>query len=334
MFGWKETNCIFCNEKSDFSYLDEWRRIFICPNCGVFIHYDGLNVYSWVNNENQKEYVNYPSYLYYHHIDRETHINVERNYIGEEKDFNYFKDSEKNQFKNIKYNIITSSVIKEFIPKTLQRKEELLLQDIYKKRDIVTDIAMYTINEILSASFVIRQKEFADNFIQYRKILLDLQADGYIEIFNDGCSQQFVKVRITTKGIKKVEEIEKGENNMSNTSSGNINNYGNMVLNSNVSGSIVGNGNTSTNFDYEGLKAVISQIEKIYESEESFSADAITQIASDIEEIKTAIQQQNQPVIQKCLNSIKGFVTNVSAGVIASGIWAKIQPFIQLIPGI
>lgn len=175
MFGWKENNCIFCNEKSDFVNLDEWRSIFICPNCGVFIYYGGMNILSWVNPDSQKEYVNYPSYLYYHHIDKETHRNAERNYIGEEKDFNYFKDSKTNQSKNIKYNVITPGIVNGFIPETLQSKEQLLLQDIYKKRDTITDIAEYTINEIQSAAFVIRQKDFADNYIQYRKLLLDLK---------------------------------------------------------------------------------------------------------------------------------------------------------------
>lgn len=330
MYGMNETTCIFCKEKSDFANIDEWHRIYICQNCGVFIYYDSLNVLSWLNSEEQKEFNNYASYLYYHHIDRDTHIKLERNYIGEEKDFNYFNKREENNSKNIKYNIITPYVVNSFIPKTLQHKELILLQNIYKKRNLVSDIAEYTINEIQSAAFVIRQKDFADNYIQYRKLLLDLKEDGYIEIFNDGCSQQCVKVRITTKGIKKIEE---GEKIMINTNSGTITNYGNMILNSNVNDSVVGNGNSVSNFDYQGLSAVLDEIEKIYKSESSFSEEVIIQITSDIEEMKTAIKQQNQPVIQKCLNSLKGFVTNVGAGIIASGIWTKIQPFIVQIPG-
>lgn len=113
-----------------------------------------------------------------------------------------------------------------------------------------------------------------------------------------------------------------------------INNYGNIVYKSNVTNSTIGDGNSISSFDYKGLSTVIAEIEKLYKSEESFSPETITQIASDIEEIKTAIQQQNQPIIQKCLNNIKGFVTNVGAGIIASGIWTKIQPFILQIPGV
>lgn len=323
-------NCVFCGEQSEVVNLDEWHRIYICPICGVFIYYDGWNVFSWLDSEQQKEYINFPSYLYYHYIDRETHVKKERNYIGDEKALKFHLETEPSSNENIKYNLITDDVVRDFIPKTLQEKEKQLLTDIYKKRDVVSDISEYTINQIQSAAFVIRQKDFADNYIQFKKLLLDLKDDKYIEIFNDGINQQFVKVKITTKGIK---YIEKGGKQMSNSNSGNITNYGNMVLNSNIHGSIIGDGNSSTNFDYHALNSVIAEIEKLYKSEESFSTEEINQIASDIDEIKIAIQQQNLPVIQKCLNSIKGFVTNVGAGIIASGIWAKIQPFIQQIPG-
>lgn len=331
MFGWKEMNCMVCGEVSDAVNLrDGWHRIYICPTCGTYIYYDGMNVYPCLDFKKQKEYINFPSYLYYHHIDRDTHMKQERNYIGTEKTLKYHLETEKSSSENIKYNLITNNVVREFIPKTLQEKEQMLLKDIYNKRDKVFDITEYTINEIESAAFVIRQDSFADNYIQYRKLLLDLKDDNYIEIFNDGNTQQFVKVRITTKGIKYVEE---GDKQMTNSNSRNITNYGNMVLNSNVQGSIIGDGNLSTNFDYQALKSVIDEIEKLYKKEESFSAEEINQIATDINEIKIAIQQQNLSVVQKCLNSIKGFVTNVSAGIIASGIWAKIQPFILQIPG-
>lgn len=323
-------NCVFCGEQSEVVNLDEWHRIYICPICGVFIYYDGWNVFSWLDSEQQKEYINFPSYLYYHYIDRETHVKKERNYIGDKKALKFHLETEPSSNKNIKYNLITDDVVRDFIPKTLQEKEKQLLTDIYKKKDVVSDITEYTINQIQSAAFVIRQKDFADNYIQFKKLLLDLKDDKYIEIFNDGINQQFVKVKITTKGIK---YIEKGGKQMSNSNSGNITNYGNMVLNSNIHGSIIGDGNSSTNFDYHALNSIIAEIEKLYKSEESFSTEEINQIASDIDEIKIAIQQQNLPVIQKCLNSIKGFVTNVGAGIIASGIWAKIQPFIQQIPG-
>ena len=310
--------------------LDLWHKIYICLNCGVYLYYEWLDAFSWLNSPEQKEYINFPSYLYYHHIDRETHVKKERNYIGEEKALKAHIENEKIDTENIKYNLITNEVVRDFLPKTLQEKEKFLLADIYKKRDVVSDITEYTINQIQSAAFVIRQKDFADNYIQFKKLLFDLNDDKYIEIINDGLSQHFVKVRITTKGIKYVEE---GDKQMSNSNSGNITNYGNMVLNSNVHGSIIGDGNSSTNFDYHALNSVITEIEKLYKSEESFSTEEINQIASDIDEIKIVIQQQNLPVIQKCLNSIKGFVTNVGAGIIASGIWAKIQPFIQQIPG-
>lgn len=331
MFGWKEMNCMVCGETSEALLLvDGWHRIYMCPTCGLYIYYDGMDVFSWLDSSEQKEYINFPSYLYYHHINRETHVKKERNYIGGEKALKFYLETEQSSSKNIKYNLITDNVVRKFIPKTLHEKERVLLTDIYNKRDKVSDITEYTINEIQSAAFVIRQDNFADNYHQYSNLLLDLKDENYIEILNDGNTQQFVKVRITTKGIKYVEE---GDNQMTNSNSGNITNYGNMVLNSNVQGSIIGNGNSSINFDYQALKTVIDEIEKLYKKEESFSAEEINQITADIDAIKIAIQQQNLPVIQKCLNSIKGFVANVSAGIIASGIWAKIQPFILQIPG-
>lgn len=331
MFGWKEMNCIVCGEVSEAVLLsDGFHRIYICPTCGTYIYYDGMNDFSWLDSSEQKEYINFPSYLYYHHIDRETHVKKERNYIGDEKALKFHLETEQSSNKNIKYNLITDNIVKEFIPKTLHQKEQMLLRDIYNKRDRVSDITEYTINEIESAAFVIRQQNFASNYYQYNNVLLDLKDEKFIEIINDGLSQHFVKVRITTKGIKYVEE---GDKKMTNSNSGNITNYGNMVLNSNVQGSIIGDGNSSTNFDYQTLKSIIDEIEKLYKNEESFSAEVINQITSDIDEIKIAIQQQNLPVIQKCLNSIKGFVTNVNAGIIASGIWTKIQPFLQQIPG-
>lgn len=331
MFGWKEMNCIVCGENSEtFLLVDGWHRIYMCPTCGLYIYYDGMDVYSWLDSSEQKEYINFPSYLYYHHIDREIHVKKERNYIGDEKALKFHLETEQDSSKNIKYNLVTDNVVREFIPKTLQEKEKMLLKDIYNKRDEVSDITEYTINEIESAAFVIRQQNFAGNYHQYSNLLLDLKDENFIEIINDGLSQQFVKVRITTKGIKYVEE---GDKQMTNSNSGNITNYGNMVLNSNVQGSIIGDGNSSTNFDYQALRSVIAEIEKLYKDEESFSTEEINQITSDIDEIKIAIQQQNLTVIQKCLNSIKGFVTNVGAGIIASGIWTKIQPFIQQIPG-
>lgn len=331
MFGWKEMNCIVCGELSEAVLLsDGFHRIYICPTCGTYIYYDGMNVFSWLDSSEQKEYINFPSYLYYHHIDRETHVKKERNYIGDEKALKFHLETEQSSNKNIRYNLITDNIVKEFIPKTLHQKEQMLLRDIYNKRDKVSDITEYTINEIESAAFVIRQQNFAGNYHQYSNVLLDLKDEKFIEIINDGLSQHFVKVRITTKGIKYVEE---GDKQMTNSNSGNITNYGNMVLNSNVQGSIIGDGNSSTNFDYQTLKSIIDEIEKLYKNEESFSAEEINQMALDIDEIKIAIQQQNLPVIQKCLNSIKGFVTNVGAGIIASGIWTKIQPFLQQLPG-
>ena len=129
MFGWKEMNCIVCGENSETFLLgDGWHRIYMCPTCGLYIYYDGMDVYSWLDSSEQKEYINFPSYLYYHHIDREIHVKKERNYIGDEKALKFHLETEQDSSKNIKYNLVTDNVVREFIPKTLQEKERMLLK--------------------------------------------------------------------------------------------------------------------------------------------------------------------------------------------------------------
>lgn len=336
MYGFNKGKCKFCGCADEYIFCNGFPNdsIHICSLCGIYTLNELTDIASLFLEKNDKNDVEklsaYASYFYYNKqtVEQYQH-NEKRKYVGSEESLNLFKRV--NDIPdNVSYSIVSDLVVESFIPKKINDKEFFFLKDIYNKRNSINNFTEYTIEQILSATFVIRQKDFADNYIQYNNFLSDLEESKYIEIFNDGHTQQFVKVRITTKGIKYVEE---GDKKMANSNSGTITNYGNMVLNSNVQSSIIGDGNSSTNFDYQALRSVIDEIEKLYKKEESFSLEEINQMASDIDEIKIAIQQQNLPVIQKCLNSIKGFVANVSAGIIASGIWAKIQPFILQIPG-
>lgn len=258
-------------------------------------------------------------------------MNTKKYFIGKEESLKLFKEIIYNRgtYKGT-FLLIDEERINSFYPNQLTQKEYYLLKDIYNRQEKATHISEYSINEIESAAFIIHRSCWETNYSQYMDLLNDLAEEQKIEIFDDGKSHQKVIIKLTTKGIKTVEE---GEKNMEKSNSGNITNYGNMVVNSNLTNSVIGNGNSSSNFDYQGLNTIIDEIEKVYKSESSFSKEAIDQISSDIEEIKNAIQKKNLPVIQKCLNNIKGFVTNVSAGIIASGIWTKIQPFIMQIPG-
>lgn len=326
MFGWKEMNCIVCGENSETFLLgDGWHRIYICPTCGLYIYYDGMDVYSWLDSSEQKEYINFPSYLYYHHIDREIHVKKERNYIGDEKALKFHLETEQDSSKNIKYNLVTDNVVREFIPKTLQEKERMLLKDIYNKRDKVSDITEYTINEIESAAFVIRQESFADNYIQYRKLLFDLKDDNYIEIFNDGHTQQFVKVRITTKGIKHIEE---GDKQMEEKSGNVFINTGTYVNSSSVVNSTIGNGISSTNFDYDGLRAILKQIS---ESLQKVDIESKQTIVENIEEANEYIETKDQKHLFSRLNTISTLIQTCGAIPAVIELGKMIQPYITQI---
>ncbi len=330
----EKEECIFCKNLlyRKLPFGDFYNHsIYDCPLCGIYVlcfeEYDEL----FINSEDYIDKSNIASYLYYNKIDKDLHKSKIRNYIGTTKSLPYFQKSNGTSFSG-KYTIIDKNFVANLRIKHLSEKESVLLKEIYKNREPSSDICVFTIPEIESAAFVIKTNlnVWENNYEQYMKILKSLESDGKIQILDDGKNHQQVIIKILTKGIKLIEE---GDKNMSNSNSSNITNYGNMVLNSSVHNSIIGNGNSSTNFDYQALSSVISEIEKLYKQEESFSQEVITQIESDIKEIKIAIQQKNQPVIQKCLKNIGGFVTNISAGIIASGIWTKIQPFIQQIPG-
>lgn len=335
MYGWKEMNCRFCGEESEVvNTLDLWHKIYICPNCGVYLYYEGLDAFSWLNSPEQKEYINFPSYLYYHHIDRETHVKKERNYIGEEKALKAHIENEKIDTESIKYNLITDEVVRDFLPKTLQEKEKFLLADIYKKRDVVSDITEYTINQIQSAAFVIRQKDFADNYIQFKKLLLDLKDDKYIEIFNDGINQQFVKVKITTKGIKYIEngDTQMGESEQS------IQKQINLGPGSTYIEKVSGNNNTvgtvnNRGIDFNSIITLVDKIETICNEnkDKQLQPEIIESINDNLSDIRSYISQKNESGIIKGLKTIRGLLFSASISVAANLLTPEIQAMITTI---
>lgn len=331
MFGSSKMNCIACGEISELLFLrDGLHRIYICPTCGTYIYYDGMNVFEWLDFSEKKGYLNFPSYLYYHHIDLDTHVKKERNYIGDEKALKYHLETEQSNTEHIKYNLVTDDIVKEFIPEKFQEKEKLFLKDIYQKRNIVTDIVDYTINQIESAAFVIRQKDFADNYMQFSKILNDLQENKLIEVLHNGLSNDFVRIKITTKGIKLIEE---GEIKMAESKNVTINNNGVMINQSTISDSRIENKPKINDIDYEALKTLIQKIEENYKNEKEFSNSQLSEISQNLEEIKVAIEEKNQSKILKCLNSIATLAYNVGSGLIANGIFSMIQQFMRTLPG-
>lgn len=324
-------NCVFCGEQSEVVNLDEWHRIYICPICGVFIYYDGWNVFSWLDSGQQKEYINFPSYLYYHHIDRETHVKKERNYIGDEKALKFHLETEQSSNKNIKYNLITDEDVRDFMPKTLQEKEKKLLTDIYKKRDVVSDITEYTINQIQSAAFVIRQKDFADNFLQFKKILLDLKDEKYIEILDDGSSQRLVKIRLTTKGIKYIEE---GDKKMEKTIQKQII----MGEGSTYVEEVSGNNNTigtvnNSGIDFDSIITLVDKIESVCNEnkDNQLQPEIIESINDNLSDIRSYISHKNELGIMKGLKTIKGLLMSASISVAANLLTPEIQAMITSI---
>ncbi len=332
MFGWKEMNCIVCGELSEaVLHSDGFHRIYICPTCGTYIYYDGMNVFSWLDSSEQKEYINFPSYLYYHHIDRATHVKKERNYIGDEKALKFHLETEQSGNKNIKYNLITDNIVKEFIPKTLHQKEQMLLRDIYNKRDKVSDITEYTINEIESAAFVIRQQNFAGNYHQYSNLLLDLKDDKYIEILDDGSNQQLIKVQITTKGIK---YIENGELKMEEAKQtiqkqiilGSGSTYIEEVSgNSNSVGTV-----NNTGIDFPSVISLVDRVESICNEnkDKQLQPEIIESINDNLSDIRSYISQKDELGIIKGLKTIKGLLMSASISIAANMLTPEIQTMI------
>lgn len=207
----------------------------------------------------------------------------------------------------------------------------MLLKDIYNKRDKVSDITEYTINEIESAAFVIRRQNFAGNYHQYSNLLFDLKDDKYIEILDDGSNQQLIKVQITTKGIK---YIENGELKMEEAKQtiqkqiilGSGSTYIEEVSgNSNSVGTV-----NNTGIDFPSVISLVDRVESICNEnkDKQLQPEIIESINDNLSDIRSYISQKDELGIIKGLKTIKGLLMSASISIAANMLTPEIQTMI------
>jgi hypothetical protein len=108
-----------------------------------------------------------------------------------------------------------------------------------------------------------------------------------------------------------------------------INNYGN-INGSNFVGSATNsmlNVNNTNSFDYEGVEKLLESVQKLLPAG-NFTKDDLEKIQQDIDEIKESISKQNVPAVKGKLKDLADFCKGIAGNVIASGVWAQIQPFL------
>lgn len=329
MSSFQQINCIFCNENSEFVNISIWHRIYVCPTCGVFIYNMQKDIFSFFDKE--KEWMNYPSYLFYHKIDKNTHSKIKRNYIGDIEDFNNYIKNVSDSPNDIKYNVITDEIVSNFSNKKLQEKENFLLRNIYERKNEINDITEYSINEICSAAFVIRQRDFADNYMQFSKILKDLQDNKLIEVLHNGASNDFVRIKITTKGIKLIEE---GESKMNNTEQS-IQKQIILGVGSTYVEEINGNNNTigtvnNSGIDFDSIISLVDKIESICNEnkDNKLQPEIIESINDNLSDIRSYISHKNESGIIKGLKTIRGLLMSASISIAANILTPEIQTMI------
>lgn len=108
-----------------------------------------------------------------------------------------------------------------------------------------------------------------------------------------------------------------------------INNYGN-INGSNFVGSAINstlNVNNTNSFDYEGVEKLLESVQKLLPVG-SFDKGDLEKIQQDIDEIKVSISKQDIPAVKGKLKDLADFCKGIAGNVIASGVWAQIQPFL------
>ena len=265
------------------------------------------------------------SFLYYHHIDYETFKTTKRHYLGKQTDYVSFKNILPNHSPFTgKLSQIDENTIEQFYPKTFAEKEDKLLKDIYNRREVSTDISCYSIEEFESAAFIIKRAVWEINYDQIAKILISLEKDGKIEVLDSGKSHQQVIVKITTDGQK---YIEKGDNKMEEKTGGVFINNGNYVNNSTLTNSTVGNANSSTNFDYDSVIALLNQITNVLKQQSSEETEPILE---NIEEAREYVEQKDNKHLCSRLKTISSMISGTCAklpAVLAFG--KELVPFID-----
>lgn len=333
--------CRFCNSVilKKASYGDYGNHItYICPSCGIYTISDVFNISS-IFDDNQEDFrrkSNIASYLYYHKNDYDSFMNVKRYYISDNKEQlqAFIQFIKKQSSFTGDYILIDQKIIDSFTPKTLNEYEKLLLKDIYKKRNAVTYEVNYTIEEIQSAAFVLREDNWMNNRKQYTRLLDDLAEEGYIKVKDDGSSGIHVIIEITTKGIKKIEE---GDTTMEDVNKKiekqvNVGAGGTYVENLSGDYNTVGNINNS-GMNFDELEKLIEKIRIVCNKNEDhqLQPEIIESINDNLNDINSYISQKNENGIIKGLKTIKGLLTSATISIAANILTPEIQAMITSI---
>lgn len=108
-----------------------------------------------------------------------------------------------------------------------------------------------------------------------------------------------------------------------------INNYGN-INGANIVGTATNstlNVNNTNSFDYEGAEKLLESIQQLLPAG-NFAKNDLEKIQQDVDEIKESISKQDVPSVKGKLKDLADFCKGIAGNVIASGVWAQIQPFL------
>lgn len=114
------------------------------------------------------------------------------------------------------------------------------------------------------------------------------------------------------------------------TSSTTVININGPINGSNFVGSATNstlNVNNTNSFDYEGVGKLLESVQKLLPAG-NFAKDDLEKIQQDIDEIRESISKQNVPAVKGKLKDLAVFCKGIAGNVIASGVWAQIQPFL------
>ena len=87
------------------------------------------------------------------------------------------------------------------------------------------------------------------------------------------------------------------------------------------------NVNNTNSFDYEGVEKLLESVQKLLPAG-NFAKSDLEKIQQDIDEIKASISKQDIPGVKEKLKDLADFCKGIAGNVIASGVWAQIQPFL------
>ena len=87
------------------------------------------------------------------------------------------------------------------------------------------------------------------------------------------------------------------------------------------------NVNNTNSFDYEGAEKLLESIQKLLPAG-NFAKNDLEKIQQDVDEIKESISKQDVPSVKGKLKDLADFCKGIAGNVIASGVWAQIQPFL------